>query len=143
MLLHLYDIDLYWFLILETGICNVRHDIETVVPLFCVTWMNIQEYIHPPKIAKKDLHSAFQMFFFAFEILILKCRRRISFHCSLLSILPYRQLILLCDLYDPSDVCDNILPIAMSLAGDRVADVRFTSYKLVRIYAVKLLTRRY
>ncbi|XP_071491752.1 serine/threonine-protein phosphatase 4 regulatory subunit 1-like [Diadema antillarum] len=45
------------------------------------------------------------------------------------------QLILLCDLYDPSDVCDNILPIAMTLAGDRVADVRFTSYKLLSMIA--------
>ncbi|XP_063951520.1 serine/threonine-protein phosphatase 4 regulatory subunit 1-like isoform X1 [Lytechinus pictus] len=45
------------------------------------------------------------------------------------------QLILLCDLYDPSDVCDNILPIATKLAGDRVADVRFTSYKLLSVIA--------
>ncbi|XP_030831729.1 serine/threonine-protein phosphatase 4 regulatory subunit 1 isoform X3 [Strongylocentrotus purpuratus] len=50
------------------------------------------------------------------------------------------QLILLCDLYDPSDVCDNILPIAMSLAGDRVADVRFTSYKLLSVIAKIVLS---
>lgn len=50
------------------------------------------------------------------------------------------QLILLCDLYDPSDVCDNILPIAMTLAGDRVADVRFTSYKLLSVIAKIILS---
>ena len=39
--------------------------------------------------------------------------------------------MLLCDLFDPSDVCEHLFPIALTLAGDRVADVRFTAYKLV------------
>ena len=41
--------------------------------------------------------------------------------------------MLLCDLFDPSDVCEHLFPIALTLAGDRVADVRFTAYKLVSV----------
>ncbi|XP_033625553.1 serine/threonine-protein phosphatase 4 regulatory subunit 1-like isoform X2 [Asterias rubens] len=43
------------------------------------------------------------------------------------------QLILLCDMYDPGDVCEHLFPIALSLAGDRVADVRFTAYRLLGV----------
>lgn len=38
----------------------------------------------------------------------------------------------MCDFYSPREVYDNILHIAMELACDRVADVRFMAYKLVR-----------
>ena len=36
-------------------------------------------------------------------------------------------------MYDPGDVCEHLFPIALSLAGDRVADVRFTAYRLVSL----------
>ncbi|PIK63051.1 putative serine/threonine-protein phosphatase 4 regulatory subunit 1 [Apostichopus japonicus] len=41
------------------------------------------------------------------------------------------QLIDMCDFYSPREVYDNILHIAMELACDRVADVRFMAYKLI------------
>ncbi|XP_072013364.1 serine/threonine-protein phosphatase 4 regulatory subunit 1-like isoform X2 [Amphiura filiformis] len=48
------------------------------------------------------------------------------------------QLVLLCDLFDPSDVCEHLFPIALTLAGDRVADVRFTAYKLLGVIFKKV-----
>ncbi|XP_077982604.1 serine/threonine-protein phosphatase 4 regulatory subunit 1-like isoform X2 [Glandiceps talaboti] len=41
------------------------------------------------------------------------------------------QLIQLCDLYEPTDIIENIFPIAIALAGDRVAEVRSLAYKLL------------
>ncbi|XP_070575375.1 serine/threonine-protein phosphatase 4 regulatory subunit 1-like isoform X3 [Ptychodera flava] len=48
------------------------------------------------------------------------------------------QLILLCDLYQPSDVIENIFPIAIALAGDRVAEVRILAYKLLSVTLKKV-----
>ncbi|XP_022104336.1 serine/threonine-protein phosphatase 4 regulatory subunit 1-like isoform X2 [Acanthaster planci] len=50
------------------------------------------------------------------------------------------QLILLCDMYDPSDVCEHLFPIALALAGDRVADVRFTAYRLLGVIMKRINT---
>lgn len=41
------------------------------------------------------------------------------------------QLIDMCEFYSPREVYDNILHIAIELACDRVADVRFMAYKLI------------
>ncbi|KAM3928802.1 serine/threonine-protein phosphatase 4 regulatory subunit 1 isoform 2-T2 [Leptodactylus fuscus] len=41
------------------------------------------------------------------------------------------QLILLLELYSPRDVYDYLLPIALTLCGDKVSSVRWISYKLV------------
>lgn len=53
----------------------------------------------------------------------------------------------LCELYEPKQVLLFICPIAISLATDRVADVRTIAFKLVSIVAnktsVKLLTNMY
>jgi len=43
----------------------------------------------------------------------------------------------LCELYEPKQVLLFICPIAISLATDRVADVRTIAFKLVSIVANK------
>ena len=45
--------------------------------------------------------------------------------------------MLLCELYAPKQVLQFICPIAISLATDRVADVRTIAFKLVSIPAVE------
>ena len=42
-----------------------------------------------------------------------------------------KQLLLLIDLYSAADVSEHLLPIAMHLAEDRVAEVRNISLKVV------------
>ena len=44
----------------------------------------------------------------------------------------------LCELYEPKQVLQYICPIAISLATDRVADVRTIAFKLVSTVAVDL-----
>ncbi|XP_069813878.1 serine/threonine-protein phosphatase 4 regulatory subunit 1 isoform X2 [Dendropsophus ebraccatus] len=48
------------------------------------------------------------------------------------------QLILLLELYSPRDVYDYLLPIALTLCGDKVSSVRWISYKLVSEMVKKL-----
>ncbi|XP_033119730.1 serine/threonine-protein phosphatase 4 regulatory subunit 1-like [Anneissia japonica] len=48
------------------------------------------------------------------------------------------QLIFMCDLYSANDVCEFLFPIALTLAGDRVADVRFLAYKLLGVVLKRL-----
>ncbi|XP_006821986.2 serine/threonine-protein phosphatase 4 regulatory subunit 1-like [Saccoglossus kowalevskii] len=48
------------------------------------------------------------------------------------------QLVALCDLFSPLDVIEYIFPIAITLAGDRVAEVRTLAYKLLSIILKKL-----
>uniref|UniRef100_A0A4W3JCG9 Serine/threonine-protein phosphatase 4 regulatory subunit 1-like n=1 Tax=Callorhinchus milii TaxID=7868 RepID=A0A4W3JCG9_CALMI len=43
------------------------------------------------------------------------------------------QLILLLELYSPNDVCDYLRHIALTLCSDKVAEVRWISFKLVRV----------
>ncbi|XP_038070184.1 serine/threonine-protein phosphatase 4 regulatory subunit 1-like isoform X2 [Patiria miniata] len=50
------------------------------------------------------------------------------------------QLISLCDMYEPGDVCEHLFPIALTLAGDRVADVRFTAYRLLGVIMKRINT---
>lgn len=42
-----------------------------------------------------------------------------------------RQLIMLADVYQTSEVSAHICPIALTLAADHVAEVRQIAYKLV------------
>ncbi|KAM4687959.1 serine/threonine-protein phosphatase 4 regulatory subunit 1 isoform 2-T2 [Discoglossus pictus] len=48
------------------------------------------------------------------------------------------QLILLLELYSARDLSDYLLPIALSLCGDKVSSVRWISYKLVSEMVKKL-----
>ncbi|XP_071958559.1 serine/threonine-protein phosphatase 4 regulatory subunit 1-like isoform X2 [Antedon mediterranea] len=48
------------------------------------------------------------------------------------------QLIFMCGLYSAKDVCKYLFPIALTLAGDRVADVRFLAYKLLGVVLKRL-----
>lgn len=48
------------------------------------------------------------------------------------------QLILLLELYSARDVYDYLLPIALTLCGDKVSSVRWISYKLVSEMVKKL-----
>ena len=42
----------------------------------------------------------------------------------------------LCEIYEPKQVLQYICPIAISLATDRVADVRTIAFKLVSIACI-------
>ncbi|XP_040288863.1 serine/threonine-protein phosphatase 4 regulatory subunit 1 isoform X1 [Bufo bufo] len=48
------------------------------------------------------------------------------------------QLILLLELYSPRDVYDYLLPIALTLCGDKVSSVRWISFKLISEIVKKL-----
>ncbi|KAL9974172.1 hypothetical protein ACROYT_G011183 [Oculina patagonica] len=48
------------------------------------------------------------------------------------------QLMLLCELYEPKQVLQYICPIAISLATDRVADVRTIAFKLIGVLLQRL-----
>ncbi|XP_072267543.1 serine/threonine-protein phosphatase 4 regulatory subunit 1 isoform X2 [Pyxicephalus adspersus] len=48
------------------------------------------------------------------------------------------QLVLLLELYSARDIFDYLLPIALSLCGDKVSSVRWISYKLVSEIVKKL-----
>ncbi|XP_015774823.1 PREDICTED: serine/threonine-protein phosphatase 4 regulatory subunit 1-like isoform X1 [Acropora digitifera] len=50
------------------------------------------------------------------------------------------QLVLLCELYAPKQVLQFICPIAISLATDRVADVRTIAFKLIGVLLQRLHT---
>lgn len=50
------------------------------------------------------------------------------------------QLMLLCELYAPKQVLQFICPIAISLATDRVADVRTIAFKLIGVLLQRLHT---
>ena len=45
----------------------------------------------------------------------------------------FRQLILLCDLYDCPFIEEHITPVAIKLGHDRVAQVRDTASRLVQL----------
>lgn len=44
----------------------------------------------------------------------------------------FRQLILILELYNPNDVHDYLMHIALKLCADKVSEVRWISFKLVR-----------
>jgi serine/threonine-protein phosphatase 4 regulatory subunit 1 len=46
--------------------------------------------------------------------------------------LNFRQLILILELYNPSDVHTYLMHIALKLCADKVSRVRWISFKLVR-----------
>lgn len=48
-----------------------------------------------------------------------------------ISALPCSQLILLCELFSGRDICEHLVPVAMTLVGDKVAEVRQISCRLV------------
>ena len=45
--------------------------------------------------------------------------------------LNFRQLILILELYNPNDVYDYLVHIALKLCADKVSEVRWISFKLV------------
>lgn len=51
----------------------------------------------------------------------------------------FRQLILILELYSPSDVYDYLMHIALKLCADRVSEVRWISFKLVRQHGLSCL----
>ena len=48
------------------------------------------------------------------------------------------QLLLLNDLYSPEDISEHLLPVALALAEDKVAEVRLVAYKVVSKRGSKL-----
>lgn len=45
----------------------------------------------------------------------------------------FRQLILLCDLFDIEDINDYLSPIAMTLAIDKISEIRQVTHRLVSL----------
>ena len=44
-----------------------------------------------------------------------------------------RQLILLSELYSPHDISENLMPVAIQLTADKVAEVRLSAFRLVSV----------
>ena len=61
----------------------------------------------------------------------MKIHRIQSYSSILMALILCRQLIMLADVYQGSEVSDHICPIALTLGADRVDEVRQISYKLV------------
>lgn len=56
--------------------------------------------------------------------------------------LSHRQLILIIELYNHRDVYDYLRHIALTLCSDKVSEVRWISYKLVRLQDLRFVDER-